>query len=68
MEDFITEKFALLNLITALNNALKTNAVSHEQKTDAPPPPPEAKQDQLNAMAILLEKHERISNRVKNTK
>lgn len=71
-EDNITEKFALLNLIKALQGFSAPDSTPAESVTEEAPPPapavPEANTNGFNAMAIILEKHEALSNRVKNKK
>ena len=69
-EDNITEKFALLNLIKALQGFSAPAATPAESVTEeAPTPAPavsEVRADGFNAMANVLAKHEAILNRVKN--
>ena len=71
-ELYFTEKFALLNLLTALGklNAPNTNPsepqVRPQEAPQTPPPPPYEAQN--NMFARVLERHEAISNRVRNKK
>ena len=71
MEDIITEKFALLNLIKALQGISAVNPDNKDGESSAPPPAysaPDRKQStaEYNAMADVLRRHEAISNRVRN--
>ena len=69
---FITEKFALLNIIKALEGL----SVKHDGNNaeESPPPRPsetrpsgtEKTEDVPNVMAKVIERHERISNRVRS--
>ncbi len=70
MEDNITEKFALLNLIKALQglSADDKRPETESKPQEAPAPVPEKSTDEFNAMASVLARHEVIANRVKNRK
>ena len=73
LEDNITEKFALLNLIKALQGISAPSGDGVKGQTAPPPantPVSDApqKENKYNAMASVLERHEAISNRVKNKK
>lgn len=78
-ENLITEKFALLNLLKALNTL--SSAAKPPQNGESEEPAPEKKnappvkktesatdEEKFNAMASVLERHEEISNRVRNKK
>lgn len=67
------EKFALLNLLKALQSlsqqnqsqpAAQTAPAEKQPEPATPPPPPENVYP--NVMASVLERHEEISNRLKN--
>ncbi len=69
------EKFALLNLLKALETLSPQKSSENEQRPEphqtAPAPEPQSPQPQetperLNVMANVLSRHEEISNRLKN--
>ncbi|HBN12255.1 MAG TPA: hypothetical protein DD415_01410 [Clostridiales bacterium] len=71
--NFITEKFALLNLLKALGSLSGENKSADgakNQPSEAAKPAPEAheKPPEYNAMASVIERHEAISNRVRSKK
>ncbi len=68
MEDNITEKFALLNLIKALQGISTPAPEPAPTENTAPPEPAPQRAPEYNAMANVLERHEAIANRVKNKK
>ena len=71
-EFYFTEKFALLNLLTALGKMTAQN--NGQEEAPSPPqkapqsPPPTPYEEQNNMLASVLARHETISNRVKNKK
>ena len=72
------EKFALLNLLKALetlspqkNTEKDTPAAQPEPVQSAqvaPPPPSDYEQERLNVMSNVLSRHEQIANRIKNNR
>ena len=66
MEDNITEKFALLNLIKSLPGISTPAPEPAPAENTAPPEPAPQRAPEYNAMANVLERHEAIANRVKN--
>ena len=66
--DFITEKFALFNLLKALNSLSPQNTDANPPAVKEEPPAPVFIAETPNVMASVLERHERIANRVRNKK
>lgn len=67
---FITEKFALLNILKALEGLSGGKEESAEPKKSEVSPPPAEKQPapaEYNAMANILARHEKVANKVRNT-
>ncbi len=62
----------MLNLIKALQGISAPNAANAESDEKEAPPPadaaPEQNVNEYNAMASILERHEAISNRVRQNK
>ena len=70
-ELYFTEKFALLNLLTALGKMnLQNNAQAEAEPRPQEPPqaPPPTYEVQNNMFARVLSRHEEIANRIKNKK
>ncbi len=71
-ELYFTEKFALLNLLNALGKLSSPDkdkeAAANVNAARPPEEPPAPQQTQNNMFAHVLERHEAISNRIKNRK
>ncbi|MDE6597750.1 MAG: hypothetical protein K2K60_03840 [Clostridia bacterium] len=71
----ITEKFALLNLLQALGQLSKPSTAQGEAENISPssngtppaPSAPSAQQPPHNMMQAVLERHERIANKLKQS-
>ncbi len=68
MEENITEKFALLNLLQAISGLSAVNETDKPENKETVKPPEPPKTENFNAMANVLARHEEIANRVRNRK